>query len=226
MRPLGLDDLEWTSGLHRRGLRPSFFSELGPGYLRAYHTSFVTSPHAFGLVALVDGERAGFAFVTTNGPAHYRTVVRRCGVRLAIRGGAALAVRPRLLVHFVTTRGHRYARGARRLGRSAPKAAVARLQRPTAEVVHVVVDDRWRGAGLGSWLIAHVELTARGLGNNAIEAKTYDAASFYEANGWERAGDASDLEGEPLHVLRLALDPGEQPTPHRHTADMSGNALQ
>lgn len=207
VRPLAHEDLEWTVQLHRTGLRPSFFSRLGPGYMRAYHGSFVTSPHAFGLVAVLDGQPAGFVLVTTNAPAHYRSVIRRSGPRLVARATAALVVRPRLLAHFVSTRARRYARGVRRFGREAPKVAVARLQHPTSEIVHIVVADHARGAGIGTFLMAHVELTVQGLGSHDIEAKTADAAAFYEANGWERAGTVVDLEGDKLHVLRRSLGP-------------------
>lgn len=212
VRPLCHEDLDWTARLHRRGLRPSFFSALGPGYLRAYHATFVTSPHALALAATLDGDPAGFVLVTTNGPAHYRNVLRRSGLRLCCRGAAALLVRPALLVHFVSTRSRRYLRGARRLGRSTPKAAMARLQRPTAEIVHIVVEERARGFGVGSQLMSHVELAARGLGSEVLEAKTADAAAFYCANGWTRVGAANDLDGHQMDLLRRSLMAATKPS--------------
>jgi ribosomal protein S18 acetylase RimI-like enzyme len=106
-------DLRATAALHRRALPEGFFARLGPGFLRAYHASFVASPEAVALVVSAPdagGDPAGFVVGTLRNRAHYRWVLRHASPRLALRLVAALVRRPRLAGVFVRTRAARYVR--------------------------------------------------------------------------------------------------------------------
>lgn len=204
IRPLGRDDLAWSAALHRAQLPHGFFAQLGARYLRTYHASFITSPHALGLVAVARGRPSGFLLATTDGAAHYRHVLRSSGLRLVLRGALALTTRPRLLLRFVVTRARRYARGAHRLRRqhslAPPKHGRA------SEVVHVAVNPTCSGKGVGSALLIHAEAAVAGLGAVRMIAKTTDAGGFYVSAGWVQVASTTDLEGVRHDVFKRRLD--------------------
>lgn len=205
IRPLARDDLVWSASLHSAQLPRGFFAELGAPYLRSYHASFITSPHALGMVAIVDDEPIGFLLATTDGAAHYRHVLRYSGLPLILRGGFALATRPRLLARFITTRARRYARGARRLRRRPAARILAR--RPAAEVVHIAVEPDTSGKGVGRSLLAHAEAALAGMGARKVLARTVDAGGFYASLGWAKRGSSTDLEGALYEVFERGLRP-------------------
>lgn len=204
IRPLARDDLMWSASLHSAQLPHGFFAQLGVRYLRTYHASFITSPHALGMVAIVEGEPTGFLLATTDSAAHYRHVLRYSGLPLILRGGFALARRPRLLARFVSTRARRYARGARRL-RQRPVARIL-ARRPAAEVVHIAVEPGSAGRGVGRSLLVHAEAALAGMGARRVLAKTVDAGGFYAALGWGKRGPSADLEGALHEVFERRLD--------------------
>jgi predicted N-acetyltransferase YhbS len=52
----------------------------------------------------------------------------------------------------------------------------------------VLVAPSWRGSGVASALVRHVEDAARALGHRRLWLFTPDASAFYAARGWERQG--------------------------------------
>ena len=60
----------------------------------------------------------------------------------------------------------------------------------TAEIKRMWVDAAWRGAGLGSRLLRHLEDVARGLGHSVVRLDTnevlVDAIGMYERAGYAR----------------------------------------
>src|SRR5215213_6456698 len=94
----------FAAALHGEVLDRGFFAALGPRFLRAYHRSFLASPHAVALVAHAGGHPIGFLVGILRPRAHRRWVLSRHGPRLAAAGALALVVRPVVLVRFARTR--------------------------------------------------------------------------------------------------------------------------
>jgi GNAT superfamily N-acetyltransferase len=65
-----------------------------------------------------------------------------------------------------------------------------------AEIKRMWVDDAWRGAGLGSRLLRHLEDLARDLGHDAVRLDTnevlLDAIAMYERSGYEAVARYND----------------------------------
>ncbi len=103
-------DLTATSRLHRRVLTLGLFPRLGPGFLHAYHRTFVDSPHAIALGVSRAGRLDGFLVGTIDHEAHGDWVRSRHRIALATRGLLALLVRPWLWGWFLRTRARTYTR--------------------------------------------------------------------------------------------------------------------
>jgi ribosomal protein S18 acetylase RimI-like enzyme len=229
-------DLRATAALHRRALPEGFFARLGPGFLRAYHASFVASPEAVALVVSAPdagGEPAGFVVGTLRNRAHYRWVLRHASPRLALRLVAALARRPRLAGVFLRTRATRYvrwvwryplrraqARSARpepaatdppvELAQAPTQEASTQAVPPVAVLTHVAVDDGLRGRGAGRLLVEEFVDRARAAGANEVRLVTEasdGASSFYERLGWSAVGEHTGSDGSIVREFRWPLHP-------------------
>jgi ribosomal protein S18 acetylase RimI-like enzyme len=223
-------DLRATAAMHRRALPDGFFARLGPGFLRAYHASFVASPEAVALVVSapdLEGEPAGFLVGTLRNRAHYRWVLRRAAPRLAVRLLAALVRRPRLAGVFVRTRATRYVRWIwryplrRAQGRgvrseadtagspaASTPAASAQAVPPVAVLTHVTVDDRLRGRGAGRQLVEAFVARARAAGANEVRLVTEasdGASGFYERLGWSVVGEHTASDGSVVREFRWPI---------------------
>ena len=90
----------------------------------------------------------------------------------------------------------------------APASVEAVTPVPTAEVTHVVVDERQRGRGVGRALLeAALRQAAAGGAARAELVTPIDdagAAAFYEACGWQRDGAVSSRSGE--RFVRFVID--------------------
>lgn len=194
VRPAVTADLRGTAHLHRTQLPDGFFARLGAGFLRRYHATFLASPHAVAFVVGESAEPLGFLVGTLDNRPHYRFVVRRLGLGLAARAGAAILARPALLWLFLRTRALRYARWVVRYPlRSRASAATGTAvdgapSVPTVAVLtHVAVSDAAQGHGTGRALVAAFLDAARAAG--ADEARLVTTAggraeAFYERLGW------------------------------------------
>lgn len=203
-------DLGWAASLHLQQLPHGFFARLGARYLRAYHRSFVDSPHAVSLVAVRGGHRVGFIVGPTDAAAHHRFVIRNHGWRLALAGVVALVVRPAVAVEFVRTRLGRYLRSLMRASTATSTTHSAPAEAPAGTVAvltHVAVDPAEQRGGAGSVLVEAYVRRVRAVGPRRIELVTLagpnGAAEFYERLGWERSG-ASVRDGAAF--IRFALD--------------------
>lgn len=205
-------DLDFATGLHFASLNHGLFPALGKGFLSVYLETFLTSPCGAALIAEQAGRPVGFLVGTTNDREHYRQVLRRSGPALAVRGVAALAVRPAVAWRFARTRAFRYARGAFRLARSASRSTApsAATSSKDAVLVHMAVSPQCRGRGVGSLLVvAFVENTRRA-GISGIRLLTRSgsagASAFYEKLGW--CPETTFVDQDGLEWRRLRLDLG------------------
>lgn len=200
VRALRPADCPATARLHGQSLPDSFFARLGARFLRAYHRSFIDSPHALALVSAEDGEVDGFLLAVLAPAAHGAHVLRQWGVRLATLGVLALLTRPRLLVVFVQTRSARYVRGLWRRRRPAVASAPVTRAGTWAVLSHVAVDGARRRSGAGAALIAALharvqEVQAAGV--VLLTASEGPGPGFYRRLGYLDEGEVVGADGHP-----------------------------
>jgi GNAT superfamily N-acetyltransferase len=234
VREMSTADLAFAVAGHVEQLPGGFFVRLGPGFLRAYYRGFAEGPHGVALVADVDGAPLGALVGTTCQTAHYRWLLRRRGPRLALRGGAALIVRPSELRTFLRGRLGRYARAVPRMvrgrvRRDPPAAEESRDTVPVVDLVaaetdtsgavpdgsvavlhHVFVTPQAASNGVGSQLVRRFEAVAAEAG--AVEARLVtvadvgrSAAGFYERLGWASCDQRRDRDGRAVIELRKSF---------------------
>ncbi|MEJ5915916.1 hypothetical protein WDV86_15915, partial [Pseudokineococcus sp. 1T1Z-3] len=76
-----------TAGLHHQYLSVGLFPQLGAGFLRRWHRTFVAVPHGRGVVAVDDlGQVVGFALVATRADRYVEEVLRTGRWRLGAAG--------------------------------------------------------------------------------------------------------------------------------------------
>ena len=205
LRPLDRTASRQTARLHLSELPPSFFGDLGPLFLRAYHRSFASSPHGVGLAAVDEtGMVVGFLVGTVEDGAHYRWVVRSRSWRLAPAAVVGVLRRPKVGWRFARTRFRRYARGATKLAGTAPPQPQIGVS--TASLTHVAVAPTGRGQGVGRILTTRFVDEARRAGAERVQAKTLagpdGASGFYLSLGWHQETVLRDVDGNP-HVRFL-----------------------
>jgi ribosomal protein S18 acetylase RimI-like enzyme len=202
-------DLRFAAELHRRFLGHGLFPALGPTFLRAYLATYLVSPFAMALVAAIGGRPVGFLVGTIDDRLHYRYVLRRRGLRLAILGAVGLLVRPRVAVWFLHTRVARYVRGLRRLtGPGGTGPAAPGVDRD-AVLAHVAVSPTARARGAGSALVEEFGHYARNAGASSAQlvtrADNSGAGLFYERLGWWPTGYFVDRDGVTWMQYRIEL---------------------
>lgn len=210
IRTVETDDLDFCAALHAEKLPQGFFAELGHRFLRAYLATFVASPHAVALLVSAHDTPVGTVVGILRPAAHARWVLRRRGVGLALRGGMALAARPRLALRFVRTRISRYRRawGHRR----APSTSGSTGQ--PAVLSHVAVAPGADRAGLGSQLVDAFVDAARGAGCPRVVLVTLagenGAAGFYRRLGWVESSPHRNFDGQSTIAFSLPLPTKER----------------
>lgn len=199
-------DLDFCAALHAEQLPHGFFVALGHRFLRAYLATFLSSPHAVGLLVSAREAPVGMVFGIVRPRAHARWVLRRHGPRFVALGAMAMLTRPRIATRFVSTRLQRYRRAWRR--RSDPVAAEPAEQQP-AVLSHVAVTPGAQGAGLGGQLVRAFVDAARAEGCSRVILTTQDgpdgAAGFYRREGWFEEERRDDFDGQGLIVFSLEL---------------------
>jgi ribosomal protein S18 acetylase RimI-like enzyme len=204
-------DLRFAADLHRSCLGHGLFPRLGSRFLRAYLRTFVQSPFAIALVAERDGDPVGFLVGTGDDRRHYRHVIRRHGVRLALSAALALVTRPRVAAMFARTRLVRYARGAVRLARrpTAPPSPSTTPPGANGVLTHLAVVPAGRERGVGAALVEDFLSQARTHGAASVRLVTRSgesgAGSFYERLGWEPDGGFADADGIEWRRYRTEL---------------------
>lgn len=204
-------DLSACASLHADGLPGGFFVALGPAFLRAYHRTFVLSPHAVTFVAVVRGQPVGLLTGLLRPQAHMRWALQRGGVHLAMTAGLALVTRPRSTWRFAATRLRRYTAAWRR-HRGAESTPPTPPTTSPAVLSHVVVSKGARGAGLGERL---VEVFVGEVGRAGVERVTLTtsegsggAAGFYLRLGWREAGSRTTADATRVSVFDLDIARG------------------
>ena len=196
------DDLEFSANLHVEALSHGFFVSLGPRFMRAYHRTFLESPHAIGLIATARELPVGFLVGALRPRDHASWVLRHRGVGLAVRGAAALAVRPRVAIRFTSSRmlsylaRWRHHRGAGSIREQAQSESLSAL------LTHMAVVPGARGTGVGSKLVRTFEGSARGAGVDRAILTTLEgdagAGPFYARLGWTPRGARAHIGGLPM----------------------------
>lgn len=212
------DDLSTTARMHVRDLPVGLFPRLGRPFVKRWHRAFLDSPHATALLVVhVDasgGERVvGFLVGATNRVAFMRELMTSHRSALLIRGAFALVLRPRLLGRFLTTRLRPYLRRMWLAGSRSRHATIrsraVRPDTPEAELTAIVVDQSWRGTGLGRELVAEFLRRCSAAGSSVAELATVsvDAVRFYERTGWTRTGQGATFDG--LQLVKLSRETNE-----------------
>ena len=214
-------DVQQTAQLHISYLPTGFFPQLGHGYVRRWHRTFIDSPTGIALVIRdPDGCVAAFLLGTTDQHAYVRDVLEHDRLALAWRGATGLLLRPSLARRFVNTRAKRYARRLTRGGRGhserfrtkGPERSTAvddakdlqaRLAAPVSiGVVHAIVTrPTSRGAGYGRALLRRYEselaLAGTRLGQ-LVTGADGGAPDFYRRLGWRETVRRSDRDGREI----------------------------
>ena len=86
-----------VAALHLQYLTTPFCGYPGRKLLELYYDAFARRDDAFGLVAMVEGQIAGYACVMRDTRAVQLAVLRRAPLRVAWWAAAQMAIRPRLL---------------------------------------------------------------------------------------------------------------------------------
>jgi ribosomal protein S18 acetylase RimI-like enzyme len=190
IRAAAREDAGFCAALHADSLPHGFFTQLGPAFLRAYHETFIESPHAIAYVATVRTVPVGMVVGSVHPAAHARWVMRHRGVRLALLGAAGLALHPVTGLHFLQRRAGRYLRGWRRYRR--PGAADRVTASESAVLSHVAVVPGFRRTGAGSELVEAFVEACRARDVPRVTLLTMESATgagaFYAGLGW-RAGE-------------------------------------
>ena len=185
----GLADVAFSAALHAEALPHGFFVDLGPGFLRAYHRTYLDSPYAVFKVASLKGHRIGFVAGAIDPARHRRWLFRRHGLRLAAIGTGALLVRPRVGLHFLRTRVQRYLAAWRR-HRGQPGGRAAESTAAHAQLSHLATAPGARGVGAGAALVRAFVESARAGGADEVTLTTLrgpdGAGPFYRSQGWEQ----------------------------------------
>ena len=199
-------DERFTAALHREALEHGFFADLGPAFLRAYHRTFIDSPHAVGYLASVGDTPVGFLTGVLGPRAHARWVLSHRGVALATVGAASIALRPLVALRFLRTRMGRYVRGWRRHRAVAAPGPVAGVP---AVLSHVAVLPGARGAGSGRELVDAFVHACRAAGADRVILLSLEgsagAGAFYERLGWRRGSVTTTPDGVEMRQWELVL---------------------
>ena len=202
--PMCPSDVAQTAALHERHLPNGLFPALGQGFLRRWHRTFITSPHACALVAREPGGPCrGFLIGTVDQRSYTAEVLRRDGWRLAPIGALALACRPRLAIHFARTRARRYIRAVARVFHPAGSHEAAPSgSAPSVAVLHAIVTDpQARGVGVAAALLDDFELTLQARNVQRLQLITLvhgGAADFYRRRGYVESAHRTNRDGEPI----------------------------
>lgn len=216
IRPASTSDLSLTGHWQCRFLRDGLFPRLGPRFVRHWHATFLDAPCGFAFIAEAQGPDGhvplGFLFGSSDQLRHVDDVLRVHRTRLAVQGGLALVIRPKLFLGFLRTRGRSYLR--RLLKRPVTGAVPAAIHVPVpvprvAVITALVVHPESRGNGVGEQLVNHFLSQASDAGAPLAELVTKagpsGAGRFYERLGWAPVHAHTTKDGETAKTYRVDL---------------------
>lgn len=206
-------DLDFCGALHARTLGHGFFVALGPRFLRAYHATFVDSPHAIALIASLDDHPVGALDGVLDPGAHRRWTLRHRGTRLVAGGLLALVTRPVPAVRVLRTRIARYGVSWWRYRRDGAAAGRREDDERTAVLSHVAVLPGARGTGVGGRLVGAFVEAARRSEVDRVTLVTLEgdegAGEFYARLRWRPGPVHVTDEGRGMREWDLAVRRGE-----------------
>ena len=221
-------DIPQTADLHIAHLPNGFFPQLGNGFVRRWHRTFIDAPSGVALT-IRDGEDnvAAFLLGTTDQHSYVREVLDSDRFALAWRGAHGLLTHPSAGRRFVRTRATRYARRlwtrpqnstpqtrdtGHQDGTESESNTTAATPRPLrVGVVHAIVTrPPYRGRGYGRLLLNEFEseLVRSGTPVGMLVTNAHSgAADFYRRRGWHEAGRTTDRDGREVIQFERWLDP-------------------
>jgi ribosomal protein S18 acetylase RimI-like enzyme len=181
-------DVPRVAQLHLDHMDMGFVRTLGPVFLRRLYRRMILSPHAFLIVAEVDGEVIGFTSGATDTNKLWRSFILRDGVVAGLGALPTIVRNPRRILET-----RRY-----------PQAA-ADSDFPAAEWPTIAVDPEARYKGLGMKLTTRLmeEFVARGTpAVRGVGIEWNDPIfKLLKAHGFEEAGEIEVHAGERSRVL-------------------------
>ncbi len=191
-------------------LPDGLFPHLGKHFVRRWMKTFLTEQHGVALVAVTnEGQYAGFLIGSTNQIRHVSDVLANQKWVLLFSGLAALAIRPRVLLHFLYTRARPYAR--RLLGRTTtnPISSSSGSDVSPAVITSLVVLPTMRREGFGRLLVDEFLKRAAAaqapLAELATTAGEDGAGKFYEQLRWRRVKQRFSKDGTLTHTYHRYL---------------------
>ncbi|MDX5895149.1 GNAT family N-acetyltransferase [Rubrobacter radiotolerans] len=202
-RSLAALECNQAARLHLAGLSADFISRFGERFLERYYSASLQSPHA-DVIAAVDcseGKVHGVLLGILDTPSHYSFLLKNYGVSLVLQAVIRSIADPGLGWDLLKSRGTRYARGvARTLGGRRSRRDEAVHSEKVGLLAHLVVEEDFRGVGIGRMLLDSYERRAREFGLDRLELVTHTgdlgAGPFYSRLGWEHRGRKTSRSGE------------------------------
>lgn len=212
VRAAGAADVHFTAAVHAELLPHGFFTQLGPRFLRAYHETFVDSPHAVAYVATVTDVPVGMLVGIIRPGAHARWVMRHRGLRLAILGAAGLSMHPVVGLRFLQRRAGTYLSGWRRNRR--PQGELPAAVDESAVLSHVAVLPGARRSGAGRRLVTTFVEACRAGDMPRATLLTLDspdgAGAFYAGLGWRPGEVRTTRDGHRMRQWTLFTAGGDR----------------
>ena len=196
VRPMQSDDLAGVVAIHRAAFPNFFLSLLGPRFLRVFY-GFVADD-GIDLVALDDGQLAGFVAGVADSRSFYRRLLRRRVAQIALAILPVVLRRPSTLVRVA-----RRARQRTRVGADEPSGA---------ELMSLAVDPSRQHRGIGRALVAAFteRVAVAGVGClwlTTDAAENDEVIRFYETIGFKRSREFTTVEGRALVELTCSAEP-------------------
>ncbi len=193
------DDLRAVVRIHRQAFAGFFLTRLGPGFLAKYYRLVLERPDGILLVALNDGDLAGFVAGFAS-PARFYGEMKKRKLSFALAAIPALlrapGIWPRLLLDFREVRN---------------SAGPALAQEPgRGELASIGVAPPWSGRGIGRGLLAAFIARSKELGLNAItlttDADNNDAVNeFYRQARFHLERTFTQKDGRRMNEYRLDI---------------------
>lgn len=190
------EDLARVVAIHRAAFPNFFLSFLGPRFLRVFY-GFIAG-EGIAIVALTDGQLAGFVAGVANPRLFYRRLMKRRFARLV------LAIVPIVLRHPSTL--------ARVSRRARQRTSAGNHEPAGAELMSLAVDPGQEHRGIGRALVAAFAGHLAASGERCLWLTT-DAADndrvirFYESQGFLRSREFVTAEGRPMVELTRNVEP-------------------
>lgn len=190
------EDLARVVAIHRAAFPKFFLSFLGPRFLRIFYGFIIGEGIA--LIALADGQLAGFVAGALEPRLFYRRLMRRRFAQLA------LAIVPMVLRHPST-----FARVTRR-GRQ--RTSAGNHEPAGAELMSLAVERGQEHRAIGRALVAAFVTRVAASGETSLWLTT-DAADndrvirFYETQGFLRSREFVTVEGRAMVELTRDVEP-------------------